>query len=107
MQTFDIQQFEHHEKLENGDLTWIVPNKFAAFAGPSPSYIDHDGYPASTPEDYISYFKSAGVRAVYRLNKPLYDARRFSDQGVRLVDLYFTDGSCPSRTLIDKWLKSV
>jgi cell division cycle 14 len=70
MKTFDLQSYEFHEKLENGDLTWIVPNKFAAFAGPSPTSIDVEGYPASTPEDFISYFKSAGISTVYRLNKP-------------------------------------
>lgn len=107
MKTFDLAEFEFHEKLENGDLTWIVPGKFAAFAGPSSSSIDVEGYPSSTPEDFVSYFKSAGIKSVYRLNKPLYDSRRFSDNGVRVVDLYFVDGSCPPKSVIDKFLSTV
>lgn len=33
-QNFDIQSYEFHEKLENGDLNWIIPQKFVAFMGP-------------------------------------------------------------------------
>ncbi|VDP70826.1 unnamed protein product [Schistosoma curassoni] len=32
--TFDLQEYEHFEKVENGDLSWIIPNKFLAFCGP-------------------------------------------------------------------------
>ena len=28
-------QLEHYEKVENGDLNWIVPGKFIAFMGPA------------------------------------------------------------------------
>jgi len=104
MQSFDLASFEFHEKLENGDLTWIVPKKFTAFAGPSPTSIDVEGYPASTPEDFISYFRSSNIKTVVRLNKPLYDARRFSDQGITVHDLFFVDGSCPPRSVIDNFL---
>ena len=26
--TFNINQYEHYEKVENGDLNWIIPKKF-------------------------------------------------------------------------------
>lgn len=29
--TFDIQEYEYYEKVENGDLNWLVPGKFLAF----------------------------------------------------------------------------
>lgn len=32
--TFSLQTFQHLSKLENGDISWIVPGKFIAFAGP-------------------------------------------------------------------------
>lgn len=32
--TFNVQEYQHYEKVENGDLNWIVPNKFIAFSGP-------------------------------------------------------------------------
>jgi len=35
---FDAREYEHYEKVENGDLNWIVPGKFIAFMGP----VDRD-----------------------------------------------------------------
>mmetsp|Transcript_18767 Transcript_18767/g.28857 ORF Transcript_18767/g.28857 Transcript_18767/m.28857 type:complete len:96 (-) Transcript_18767:759-1046(-) len=32
--TFDNKEYEYYEKLDNGDLNWIIPNKFVAFMGP-------------------------------------------------------------------------
>ena len=50
--TFDNKEFEYYEKVENGDLNWIIPNKFIAFMGP----IDaKPGQPknGNGAEDYI------------------------------------------------------
>jgi len=33
-QTFDVQEYQLYEKVENGDLNWILPKKFVAFSGP-------------------------------------------------------------------------
>jgi cell division cycle 14 len=32
---FDVEEYEHYEQVENGDLNWIVPGKLMAFSGPS------------------------------------------------------------------------
>jgi cell division cycle 14 len=32
--TFNVKEYEHYERVENGDLNWIIPNKFVAFMGP-------------------------------------------------------------------------
>ncbi len=32
--TFDAQEYDYYEKVENGDLNWIIPKKFVAFMGP-------------------------------------------------------------------------
>lgn len=101
---FDIETYEHFEKVEQGDMNWVVPNKFLAFAGPSATPLDPDGYPAFMPEDYVSVFREGGVSLVIRLNKKQYDRRRFIDNGIKHVDLYFLDGSCPSREIIHKFL---
>lgn len=101
---FDVEPYEFFEKVENGDMNWVVPDKFLAFAGPSPTPTDADGYPAFTPEDYVPTFRNAGISLVVRLNKKQYDRRRFIDHGIRHVDLYFLDGSCPSREIINKFL---
>ena len=31
---FDNKEYEYYEQVENGDLNWIIPNKFIAFMGP-------------------------------------------------------------------------
>jgi cell division cycle 14 len=33
--TFNLQEYEYYEQVENGDLNWILPGKFIAFSGPS------------------------------------------------------------------------
>ena len=74
--TFDPKTYEHFEKVENGDLNWIIPKKFIAFMGPHDSRY-HDGYRVFTPEDYGPLFKKWGVNHVVRLNKEIYDKERF------------------------------
>jgi len=32
--TFKVKDYEKNEKVENGDLNWIIPEKFIAFMGP-------------------------------------------------------------------------
>eukprot|EP00971_Amphidinium_carterae_P194982 3869098-Amphidinium_carterae.1 len=41
----------HAIEVEHGDMNWIIPEKFLAFAGPFPTSTDPDGYPALTPEE--------------------------------------------------------
>jgi hypothetical protein len=45
------------------------------------------------------------VGLVVRLNNAEYDRNRFTDRGVSHVDLYFTDGSCPSEEIISKFFR--
>ncbi len=35
LNTFDIKGFEFYEKVQNGDITWMVPNKIIAFSTPN------------------------------------------------------------------------
>merc|ERR1719361_2558016 len=101
---FDVESYEFFEKVENGDMNWIIPDKFLAFAGSCPTPIDADGFPAFTPEDYVPIFREAGIGLIVRLNKKQYDRRRFINHGIKHVDLYFLDGSCPSGDIISKFL---
>eukprot|EP00811_Abedinium_folium_P033168 NODE_6152_length_1700_cov_9.214240.p1 GENE.NODE_6152_length_1700_cov_9.214240~~NODE_6152_length_1700_cov_9.214240.p1 ORF type:complete len:394 (-),score=63.24 NODE_6152_length_1700_cov_9.214240:370-1551(-) len=102
--TFDIDSYEHMEQVANGDMTWLIPNKFLAFAGPCSTSIDSDGYPALTPEDYVPMFRNMNIRLVVRLNRKLYEAQRFIKHGIRHVELYFRDGSVPSTEIVNKFL---
>lgn len=40
-QSFDADEYEHYERVENGDFNWIIPNKILSFCGPhNQSYIE-------------------------------------------------------------------
>lgn len=101
---FDVETYEFFDRVENGDLNWVLPKKFLAFAGPSATPADEYGFRAFTPEDYVPLFLDAGVGLVIRLNKKLYDKTRFTRNGVKHVDLYFPDGSCPPNEIVNKFL---
>eukprot|EP00742_Colponemidia_sp_Colp-10_P000985 GILJ01001067.1.p1 GENE.GILJ01001067.1~~GILJ01001067.1.p1 ORF type:complete len:559 (-),score=93.03 GILJ01001067.1:393-2069(-) len=105
--TFNIEEYEHYERVENGDLNWIIPGKFLAFSGPSSTPHDGEGWRTFTPEDYVAYFKKTNTNLVVRLNKKQYDRRRFTDHGIKHIDLYFLDGSCPSDAIIRRFLEVV
>ena len=102
--TFNVKEYEYYERVENGDLNWIIPGKFVAFMGP----IDHwevgqrSGF---TPEEYTHIFKEMNVTRVIRLNEPRYDRTRFLENGIAHNDLFFMDGSNPSDEIVDEFLK--
>ncbi|CAL8081734.1 unnamed protein product [Calicophoron daubneyi] len=103
--TFNVEDYEHYEKVENGDLTWIVPNKFIAFCGPHAQSKVENGYPLHAPEVYIPYFRKNNVTTIIRLNKKIYDARRFVEAGFTHHDLFFNDGSCPTDSIMLRFLE--
>lgn len=37
---FDIAEYEHYEKIENGDINWIIPGKFVALSSPYDHPLD-------------------------------------------------------------------
>lgn len=62
------------------------------------------GYPLHAPEAYFPYFRKHNVTAVVRLNKKIYDAKRFTDAGFDHYDLFFLDGSTPSDIITQRFL---
>ncbi|XP_047442893.1 dual specificity protein phosphatase CDC14AB isoform X2 [Mugil cephalus] len=104
-ESFDVYEYEHYERVENGDLNWIVPGKFLAFSGPQPKTIVENGYLLQTPESYFPYFRKHNVTAIVRLNKKIYDAKRFTDAGFQHHDLFFVDGSTPSDVITQRFLQ--
>lgn len=67
---FDVDEYDTYEKLCNGDLNWLLPNKFLAFIGPTDmQYVNFH-----SPEFYIQYFVKNNVKAVVRLNNVMYNA---------------------------------
>lgn len=106
-ETFDPDEYEHYERVENGDFNWILPGKFLAFSGPHPRSKIENGYPLHAPEAYFPYFRKHNVTCIIRLNKKLYDSKRFTDAGFDHHDLFFVDGSTPSDTILRKFLNIV
>ncbi|CAI9726210.1 specificity phosphatase CDC14A-like isoform X1 [Octopus vulgaris] len=104
-ETFDVDEYEYYEKVENGDLNWIIPNKYLAFCGPHSKQAREDGYPVHSPEAYLPYFREHNITAVVRLNKKIYDAKRFTDAGLDHYDLFFVDGSVPTDNIVRKFLE--
>jgi cell division cycle 14 len=43
VKNFNLKDYEFYEKVENGDLNWIIPGKFIAFSGPSSTQRDTEG----------------------------------------------------------------
>uniref|UniRef100_A0A3P9BHM0 Cell division cycle 14B n=1 Tax=Maylandia zebra TaxID=106582 RepID=A0A3P9BHM0_9CICH len=101
---FDVEEYEHYERAENGDLNWIIPGKFLAFSGPHPKSKIENGYPLHAPEAYIPYFRKHNITTIIRLNKKMYDARRFTDSGFEHQDLFFVDGSTPNDSIVRTFL---
>ncbi|XP_035654958.1 dual specificity protein phosphatase CDC14AB-like isoform X7 [Oncorhynchus keta] len=103
-ETFDVDEYEHYERVENGDFNWIVPGKFLAFSGPHPKSKIENGYPLHAPEAYFPYFRKNNITTVVRLNKKIYDAKRFTDAGFDHYDLFFVDGSTPNDVITRRFL---
>ncbi|CAF0865094.1 unnamed protein product [Rotaria sordida] len=106
-ENFDLDEYEHYEKVENGDLNWIVPRKLLAFSGPHAKSKIENGYPLHAPEAYFTYFRKRNVSTIVRLNKKIYEAKRFTDAGFDHYELFFNDGSTPSDAITLKFLSIV
>lgn len=101
--TFNIKEYEYYERVENGDLNWIIPGKFMAFMGPldRKEQGQRSGF---TPEEYVPIFKKMEVKKVIRLNEVKYERMKFIEQGISHTDLFFVDGSNPSDDVIASFL---
>ena len=85
---FNLQEYEFYEKVENGDWNYLTPN-FLAFA--SPMEQGYDGSkPAGPPvtkvnrafRNVLEHFEQNNIKVVVRLNKKLYNERRFTERGI-------------------------
>ncbi|XP_045426681.1 dual specificity protein phosphatase CDC14B isoform X7 [Pipistrellus kuhlii] len=102
--SFKLDEYEHYEKAENGDLNWIIPGRFIAFCGPHSRSRLESGYYQHAPESYIAYFKNHNVTTIIRLNKRMYNAKQFTNAGFDHYDLFFADGSIPTDAIVKEFL---
>jgi cell division cycle 14 len=103
-ETFDVDEYEHYECVENGDFNTIINRRFLAFVGPHAVRSQADQYPHFTPEDYAPIFTEYGVQAVVRLNAIQYEAQRFVDANFAHYNLFFLDGTTPSDKIVTDFL---
>lgn len=95
-----MKEYEHYEKVENGDLNWIIPGKFMAFMGPVDNRDEGQRYGHSAAS-YVNIFRHLKVTKVVRLNDPKYDKRSFLNKGIEHEDMIFMDGSVPPDDIVD------
>jgi cell division cycle 14 len=130
MNEFSVEDYEHYEKVENGDWNWLTPN-FIAFASPvdstwikkekeakgcqnqpagasssiktAPSSGSNLALQRKLPIPFLNcldYFEKRNVRLVVRLNTELYDRTVFLDRGIDHMELYFDDGTNPTDKIV-------
>lgn len=104
--TFFLSDFEKLSKLENGDVSWIIPGKFIAFSGPLTKRREiSPGVFSLSPAEYVPIFKRLGVSCVVRFNSKCYDRQVFVAGGIRHVDLYYEDGGNPTEAILQAFLQ--
>ncbi|KAK2953474.1 putative Dual specificity protein phosphatase CDC14A [Blattamonas nauphoetae] len=105
LNTFDYEQYEYFERIENGEMNWVIPGKILAFASPTQSEMYSPyGVTSHTPIFYSEVFHQIGITAVVRLNNKLYDRNLFLSRKIHHYDLYFDDGSVPSMDIVHRFL---
>lgn len=103
---FSLQNYQNMAKLQNGDLSWIIPGKFIAFSGPQIKRRQvSPGVYTLLPEEYVPIFKNLGVTCIVRFNDKLYDRKVYLNNGIRHVDLFYEDGANPSETILQAFLQ--
>ncbi|RHZ41734.1 hypothetical protein DYB26_003908 [Aphanomyces astaci] len=103
--TFNVDEYQFYEKVENGDLSWVSP-KFIAFAGPHNKFSNKNGQITLTPEHYVPYFKKMNVTLVVRLNDKCYDRNRFVTAGIDHLDLYYPDGTNAPMNILKQFIEA-
>ncbi len=103
--SFSAEEYFHYEKVENGDMNWIVEGRFLAFAGPHDARAaPGEGYHTTSVDDLVPLFRSKGITAVIRLNKKYYNEKRFTANGIDHHDMYYLDGSNPPDHILARFL---
>ncbi len=82
----------------------FITGKFLAFAGPHNKSRIENGYPLHAPDHYFNYFRAHRVSTIIRLNKRMYEAKKFTDAGFDHKDLFFIDGTTPNDSIIKRFL---
>ncbi|KAK4153393.1 protein-tyrosine phosphatase-like protein [Chaetomidium leptoderma] len=124
LETFDLDEYERFERVEQGDFNWITPH-FLAFASPqsTPSARTPEGTEAwktlpktlaavdahptlAAPfKNVLTHFTERNIGLVVRLNSVLYDSSYFEAMGIQHIDMIFEDGTCPPLSMVRKFIR--
>lgn len=96
IETFDIDEYDKLINFKNIDMT-IILNKFIAMSCPSNYNI----------QNTIDILKEKNVKKIIRLNQKNYDTQLFTDNDIKIYDLYFEDMKTPSINIIKKFFNIV
>ena len=80
-------------------MNWIVPYKILALSSPSSSRRQ-----GTSPSVVLDAFYELNVRAIVRLNEEMYRAEEFENDGVKVYELEFPDGSCPNDAIVSRFI---
>lgn len=94
---FDTAEFFRLNKLEQGDMSWIIPGKILAMSSPSTYEMK--------PRFFLPFFKYNRVSTIIRLNEKMYRHEDFEDEGVSVIDMEYPDGSNPYNDIIVKFIQ--
>ncbi|KAI8912417.1 dual specificity protein phosphatase [Gorgonomyces haynaldii] len=115
LQSFDTEQYEFYEKVENGDFNWITP-KFLALACPKEEQSPLQVQQKMTKrgqilrscyqmDNLIKFMLDNNIKTIVRLNNKTYDKRKFVEAGIEHIELYFPDGTTPADGILKKFLE--
>jgi cell division cycle 14 len=111
--SFSVDEFEHFDSVDNGDLNVIAPKRFLAMASPTqpaaPAVTAGSAAaarpPPFTPNDFLPIFRHFAVKTVVRLNNATYCPSPFTSHGIAHHELFFPDGSCPPARVLADFLR--
>lgn len=123
LKEFSLDEYEKYERVDMGDFNWISPN-FLAFASPqhqptniiqptdpmyaqiprSLSALSRDKSLPTAFKNVLSHFSERGIGLVVRLNSELYSPSYFTALGIKHLDMIFDDGTCPTLSLVRKFV---
>ncbi|KAI8895198.1 dual specificity protein phosphatase [Globomyces pollinis-pini] len=119
LENFDLEEYEFYEKVENGDYNWLT-NKFVALAAPKddlPGDMSFTGgvqrltqmgkplYSSYRMNGLIKWMLENNVKTIIRLNNKTYEKKKFIDNGIEHIELYFPDGSTPPDAILKRFLE--
>lgn len=124
LETFDLDEYERFERVEQGDFNWITPD-FLAFASPQslsaartiegtdawaalPTTMSEvDAHPTLVQpfKNVLKHFTERDIGLVVRLNSVLYDSSYFEALGIQHIDMIFEDGTCPPMSMVRKFIR--